>query len=69
MKKTYTTNKEGLQKILKQLKINNVKIISTKLYGGGFWLSRGKGRMPLWVRKTDVGTMQLLKQHIREALK
>ena len=67
--KTYTTSKENLKSILKEFKIRDVKVIKTQRYGGGFWLSRGQGNLPLWVRKSDVGTTKSLKQYIREALK
>ena len=67
--KTYTTSKDKLQKMLDDLRIKNVKIIRTKKHGGGYWLSRGNGQLPLWVRKTDVGNTKALRSHIREVLK
>ena len=65
MKQRYTTNKEELRAMLKSLKLSNVSIRSTKLYGGGYWLRRkGVGGLPIWIRKSDAGNKRLLKQHL-----
>ena len=66
MKTRYNTNKEELKMMLKDLGLKNVNVRSTQLHGGGYWLRKKNSQgLAVWVRKSDVGTKRLLKQHLR----